>query len=189
MAGQVGAVIVHPDDPDVVFVAAIGNAFAPNPERGVFRSRDGGSTWEHVLVVSDSTGAVDLEFAPDDPRTVYASLWRAERKPWTIISGAHEGGVFRSTDAGDSWRQLGVGLPSALIGKSDLAVSPADPDRLQLAAALLAVRARGPGRVSNVRQLRGWMRFLLEDRGLDVVHTTRVLDGAVRRGLLDPRRF
>ncbi len=130
MAGQIGAVVVHPDDPDIVFVAAIGNAFAPNPERGVFRSRDGGSTWEHVLVVSDSTGAVDLEFAPDDPQTVYASLWRAERKPWTIISGAREGGVFRSTDAGDSWRQLGSGLPSELIGKSDLAVSPADPDRL-----------------------------------------------------------
>ena len=128
--GNAGAVLVHPDDPDLVYVAAIGNPFAPNPERGVYRSADGGGSWEQVLFVSDSAGAVDLEFAPDDPSTIYASMWRAERKPWTIVSGALEGGVYRSTDGGDSWEQATVGLPTGLRGKSDLAVSPADPDRV-----------------------------------------------------------
>jgi photosystem II stability/assembly factor-like uncharacterized protein len=129
-AGQIGAVIIHPDDPDLVYVAAIGQAFAPNPERGVYRTRDGGASWEQILFVSDSTGAVDLEFAPDNPREIYASMWRAERKPWTIISGAREGGVYKTTDGGDSWAKLTNGLPGDLIGKSDLAVSAADPDRL-----------------------------------------------------------
>ena len=128
--GNTGAILIHPEDPELVYVAAIGNPFAPNPERGVYRSRDGGANWENVLFVSDSTGAVDLEFAPDDPSTVYASMWRGERKPWTIISGALEGGVYRSTDGGDSWEQATAGLPTGLRGKSDLAVSAADPNRV-----------------------------------------------------------
>ena len=129
-AGQIGAVVIHPTNPDVVLVAAIGHAFGPSRERGVYRSTDGGATWRNVLFVSDSTGAVDLEFAPDDPTTVYAAMWRAERKPWTIISGAHEGGIYRSTDGGTTWSKLDGGLPTRLIGKSDLAVSMADPSRL-----------------------------------------------------------
>ncbi len=129
-AGQIGAVLVHPRDPEIVYVAAIGHAFAPSAERGVYRSTDGGGSWQRILFVSDSTGAVDLEFAPDDPRTLYASMWRAERKPWTIISGASEGGVYRSIDGGDTWHKLAGGLPSGLVGKSDLAVSAADADRL-----------------------------------------------------------
>jgi photosystem II stability/assembly factor-like uncharacterized protein len=128
--GHIGAVVIHPTSPDVVYVAAIGNAFGPNAERGVYRTHDGGANWERVLFASDSTGAVDLELAPDDPQTVYASMWRAQRKPWTIISGGREGGVYKSTDGGDSWRKLTNGLPSALVGKSDLAVSADDPDRL-----------------------------------------------------------
>jgi photosystem II stability/assembly factor-like uncharacterized protein len=128
--GQIGAVEIHPQNPDLVFVAAIGHAFGPNPDRGVYRSRDGGKNWERVFFVSDSTGAVDLEFAPDNPQEMYASMWRAERKPWTIISGGREGGVYKSSDGGDSWTQLDSGLPRDLIGKSDLAVSPADPDRV-----------------------------------------------------------
>ena len=128
--GNSGAVLIHPDDPGLVYVAAIGNPFAPNPERGVYRSRDGGANWENVLFVSDSTGATDLEFAPDDPNTIYASMWRAERKPWTIISGSFEDGVYISRDGGDTWAQATDGLPTGLRGKSDLAVSPADPDRV-----------------------------------------------------------
>ncbi len=129
-AGQIGAVEVHPRDPDIVFVAAIGHAFGSSPERGVYRSRDGGQSWVKVLFVSDSTGAVDLEFCPDNPDVVYACMWRGERKPWTIISGAYEGGIYKSEDGGDSWNKLSDGLPKGLFGKSDLAVSPADPDRL-----------------------------------------------------------
>ncbi len=128
--GQIGAVIIHPQDPDLVYVAAIGHAFGPNLERGVYRTQDGGGSWEKVLFVSDSTGAVDLEFAPDNPRELYAATWRAERRPWTIISGAHEGGIYKSADGGDTWTQLTNGLPSGLIGKSDLAVSAADPNRV-----------------------------------------------------------
>jgi len=128
--GNSGAVLIHPENPDLAYVAAIGNPFAPNPERGVYRTQDGGSSWELVLHVSDKTGAVDLEFAPDDPRRVYATMWEAERKPWTILSGGMEGGVFRSTNGGDSWQQLTDGLPTGLRGKADLAVSAGDPDRV-----------------------------------------------------------
>jgi photosystem II stability/assembly factor-like uncharacterized protein len=128
--GQIGAVVIHPSDPNVVYVAAVGDPFRPTPDRGVYRTRDGGKSWQKVLFVSDSTGAVDLELNPANPREVYASMWRAERKPWTIISGAREGGIYKSTDGGDTWTKLGNGLPSGLFGKSDLAVSPADPNRV-----------------------------------------------------------
>ncbi len=129
-AGQIGAVIIHPRNPDVVLVAAAGNPFRPNHDRGVYRTTDGGKSWSQVLFVSDSTGAADLEFAPDDPATVYATMWRGERRPWTIISGAREGGVYKSTDGGSTWNKLTSGLPADLVGKADLAVSPADPNRV-----------------------------------------------------------
>lgn len=128
--GQVGAVEIHPENPDIVFVAAIGNVFGPSPERGVYRTRDGGETWENVLFLSEITGAVDLEFSPDNSDEIYASMWHCERKPWTIISGSTEGGIFKSSDGGDNWIHLTAGLPQDLIGKSDLAVSPADPGRI-----------------------------------------------------------
>ncbi|MFN0177899.1 MAG: WD40/YVTN/BNR-like repeat-containing protein [Gemmatimonadales bacterium] len=130
--GQIGAVVVHPSNPNDVTVAAIGHAFGPSAERGVYRSRDGGDTWRKTLFVSDSTGAADLELAPDNPREMYATMWRAERKPWTIISGAREGGVYKSVDGGETWSKLTSGLPSGLIGKGDLAVSAADPNRVYL---------------------------------------------------------
>ena len=129
-AGQIGAVEINPNNPDEVFVAAIGNAFGRNTERGVFRTRDGGKSWNKVLYHSDSVGFSDLELAPDDPKTIYAGAWRAERKPWDIISGSMEGGVYKSTDGGDTWTKLTNGLPDGLIGKIDFAVSAADPDRV-----------------------------------------------------------
>lgn len=128
--GNSGAVLVHPRNPDVAYVAAIGDPFAPNPERGVYRTRDGGNTWDKVLFISERTGVVDLEFAPDDPETVYAAAWQAERKPWTIISGGEEGGVFKSSDGGATWKRLTDGLPTGLVGKADLAVTAGDPDRV-----------------------------------------------------------
>lgn len=127
-AGQIGAVEIHPDNPDLVYVAAIGQPFRPNEQRGLFRSKDGGQNWEKVLYHSDTIGVVDMEFAPDDPNTIYAGLWRGERKPWTIISGSAEGGVYKSTDGGDNWTKLTNGLPDRLIGKIDFAVSAANPD-------------------------------------------------------------
>jgi len=130
-AGQIGALEIHPEDPETVFVAAIGQAFQPNTERGVYRTLDGGVTWEQVLYVADTIGAVDLEFAPGNPEIIYASMWRAERKPWTIISGGYQaGGIYRSIDGGTSWKKITRGLPQGLIGKIDLAVSPDDPHRV-----------------------------------------------------------
>ncbi len=128
--GQIGAVEIDPASPNRVFVAAIGNPFAPNPERGLFRTLDGGESWDKVFYHSDTVGVVDVEFAPGNSQIVYASLWRVERKPWTIVSGGKEGGVYKSTDGGDTWQKLGGGLPTGTIGKIDLAVSPANPQRL-----------------------------------------------------------
>ena len=128
--GQIGELIVHPQDPNTVWLAAVGNPFAPNPERGVFRTRDGGTSWEKVLFVSDSTGASDIAINPRNPNEIYAGMWRAERKPWTIISGAMEGGVYKSTDGGDSWTELTNGLPAGLTGKISVSVSPANPNRV-----------------------------------------------------------
>ena len=128
--GHIGAVEVHPSDPDIAFVAAIGNAFQPNSDRGVFRTRDGGKNWEKVLFLSDTVGFADLEFQPGNPQVLYAAAWRAERRPWTIISGGVQGGIYKSEDGGNTWRKLATGLPNDLIGKIDLAVSAADPKRV-----------------------------------------------------------
>ncbi len=128
--GQIGRIVVHPQDPNLVYVAVLGHAFGKNPDRGVFRSKDGGKTWEKVLFVSDSTGAVDLSMNPRNPREIYAGMWRGERKPWTLISGATEGGVYQTTDGGDRWKKLGGGLPAGIVGKVGVAVSPATPDRV-----------------------------------------------------------
>jgi photosystem II stability/assembly factor-like uncharacterized protein len=118
--GQIGAVEVHPTNPDVVYVAAMGKAFRPTPERGVYKSADGGRTWSQLLFASDSVGAVDLELNPADPEEIYVAMYRGERKPWTIISGmeasAEENGIWKSSDAGETWRPKGS-LP-VLWGRS-----------------------------------------------------------------------
>ncbi|MBK8043007.1 MAG: hypothetical protein IPK21_10315 [Haliscomenobacter sp.] len=128
--GQIGAVEIHPVNPDIAFVAAIGNAFAPNPERGVFRTLDGGKTWDKVLFHSDTVGFADLEFHPTNPNVLYAAAWRTERKPWTIVSGSLEGGIYKSEDMGSTWRKVSKGLPQGVIGKIDLAVSEGAPNRV-----------------------------------------------------------
>ncbi len=127
--GQIGRIEVHPQDPDLVYVAALGHPFGKNPERGVYRSQDGGATWEHVLALSDSTGASDLAMDGHNPRILYAGMWRGERKPWTMISGSAEGGVYRTTDGGDTWEHLSGGLPTGVVGKVGVTVSPANPER------------------------------------------------------------
>ena len=99
-------------------------------EMGVYRTKDGGRNWEQVLFVSDIVGAVDLELSPDNPDEIYAAMWRGERKPWTIISGSRDSGIFKSNDGGDTWTQMTNGLPGGLFGKADFAVSPSDPDRV-----------------------------------------------------------
>lgn len=128
--GALGRIAVHPTDPDVVYMSALGHPFGKNRERGIYRSRDGGATWQQVLFLNDSTGASDLVMDPRNPRILYAAFWRGERKPWTMISGSTEGGIWKSTDAGDTWTKLAGGLPKGLTGKIGLTVSPANPDRL-----------------------------------------------------------
>ncbi len=129
-AGQIGRLIVDPRDPEVAFVAALGHPFGPNSERGVFRTKDGGASWQKILFISDSTGTVDLAMRPDNPRILFAGMWRAERKPWTMISGAREGGIWRSKDGGDTWKRLEKGLPDGLVGKTAVSVSRSNPDRV-----------------------------------------------------------
>ncbi len=129
-SGQTGAVVIHPQNPDMVFVGAIGQAFGPSEDRGVFRTSNGGKTWEKVLFLSDTLGCSDIELHPTDPNIIYAGMWRAERKPWTIISGSTEGGIYRSADGGDTWDKMKSGLPTGIVGKIDFAVSPQMPDRV-----------------------------------------------------------
>ena len=129
-AGQIGAIKVHPKNPDIVYAAAIGQPFKQNTERGLFKSIDGGKNWKKILYISDKIGIVDMEFSPDDPNTIYAASWEVNRKPWTIMSGSKDGGIYKSVDGGQSWTKLFKGLPKGNIGKIDLATSPADTNRL-----------------------------------------------------------
>ena len=130
--GQIGAVEIHPDDPNTIYVAAIGQPFKNSQDRGLYKSTNGGISWDKILYLSDSIGIVDIEFAPDDPNTIYAASWRAERKPWTIISGSSNGGAYKSVDAGKTWKKIDMGFESKYIGKIDFAVSESNPDRLYI---------------------------------------------------------
>ncbi|MEM6454976.1 MAG: glycosyl hydrolase [Acidobacteriota bacterium] len=122
---------IDPRDPNRVYVAALGNLYAPNSTRGVYRSTDGGASWERVLHVNDDAGAVDLVIDPTNPRVLYASLWRVRRTPWSLESGGEGSCLWTSTDGGDTWTELtgNPGLPSAPIGIIGVAVA-ADPDVL-----------------------------------------------------------
>src|SRR3954447_19073990 len=129
-AGQIATVRIHPTNPDIVYVASIGNPFAANKDRGVFRTSDGGKTWTNVLHVSDELGAADIELQPGHPNVIFATIWHGLRKPWTIISGSTDGGIHKSTDGGDHWTKLSNGLPHELFGRANIAISAARPDRI-----------------------------------------------------------
>ncbi|HEX5886090.1 MAG TPA: hypothetical protein VFY67_16225, partial [Pyrinomonadaceae bacterium] len=129
---QIPRIRVHPKNPDLVYVAALGHVWGPNEQRGVFRSKDGGKTWEKVLSRGNKAGAIDLILDPGNPNTIYAGFWEVYRKPWTLESGGPGGGIFKSTDGGDTWIELtkNPGLPRGMIGKVGIAVSPANPERV-----------------------------------------------------------
>jgi photosystem II stability/assembly factor-like uncharacterized protein len=129
---QISRVRVHPRNSDIVYVAAQGHVWAGNEQRGVFRSKDGGKTWEKVLFRSNLAGASDLVMDATNPNVLYASLWEVYRKPWTLESGGAGSGIFKTTDGGDTWTEItrAPGLPRGAIGISGVAVSPANPDRL-----------------------------------------------------------
>jgi photosystem II stability/assembly factor-like uncharacterized protein len=123
---------VHPTNPDIVYAAALGHAYDPNPDRGVFRSKDGGKTWEKVLFRSDKAGAVDLSMDPKNPDVLYAGFWEVYRTPWSMESGGEGGGFFKTTDGGATWTELtkNPGLPKGLWGKVGISVSGADSNRV-----------------------------------------------------------
>ncbi len=130
-AGQVGTMVVHPTNPDVAFAAVLGKPFGPNPERGVYRTRDGGVTWTQVVAVDPDTGASDVALDPANPRVVFAGLWQARRRPWELVSGGPGSSLHVSRDGGDTWTKLaGKGLPEGLWGKVGVAIAPSDPRRV-----------------------------------------------------------
>jgi photosystem II stability/assembly factor-like uncharacterized protein len=121
---SIGKLIVHPKNPDIVFVAALGHPYGPNAERGVFRTLDGGKTWQKVLYVDDKTGAVDITFDPNNPHILFATFWQVVRLPWTLSSGGPGSGIYRSIDGGDTWKKLtGEGLPEGPYGKIGVSVA------------------------------------------------------------------
>ena len=129
-AGQISRVIVDPKDPDTVWVAVLGHTWAPNPERGVFKTTDGGKTWKKVLFVSEHTGASDLTLSESDPKVLFAAMWQAVRYPWEMVDGGTESGIWRSTDGGDTWKKLTKDLPTGTIGRIAVAVAPSDMNRV-----------------------------------------------------------
>ncbi|MEM6794555.1 MAG: glycosyl hydrolase [Acidobacteriota bacterium] len=126
---QISEIVVHPSDPDVAWLAAQGNPWGPNVERGVYRTDDGGLSWEPVLQVSEDAGCVSLAIDPGNPRVLYAAFWDHRRSPWFVRSGGEGSGLYKSVDGGESWTRLEGGLPE-LMGKVGVAVSPADPRRV-----------------------------------------------------------
>jgi photosystem II stability/assembly factor-like uncharacterized protein len=128
-AGQISRIKIHPQNPDIAYVGVQGQIWGPNEERGVYRTVDGGRTWEQVLKVDAQTGATDLRMDPTNPRILYAAMWEHGRKPWFVLSGGRAGGIFKSTDGGDSWTKLAGGLPE-FIGKIGVDVSASNPNRL-----------------------------------------------------------
>src|ERR1035437_3745757 len=129
---QISRIRVHPRNPDIVFVAAMGHVWGNNDQRGIFRSRDGGKTWEKVLYRNAQTGASDLIMDPSNPNTLYAALWQFGRKPYRMDSGGDGSGLFKSTDGGDTWTEItrNKGLPTGVLGKINVTVSPVNTNRL-----------------------------------------------------------
>src|SRR5262249_26652320 len=130
---QIGRILVDPKDPNLVFVAALGHAYGPNAERGVFRSRDGGKTWQRVLFKDENTGAIDLAIDPKNPKTILAAMWQTRRPPWNVYppSNGPGSGLYRSDDGGETWRPIeGGGLPSEKLGRIGIAFAPSDSRRV-----------------------------------------------------------
>ncbi|MBE0460502.1 MAG: hypothetical protein IBX60_02555 [Candidatus Aminicenantes bacterium] len=124
---HISRIVINPKNPEIVYVGALGHAFGPNKERGVFRSINGGKTWTRVLYKDEFHGVADMDIDPQNPNIVYAALWRFERKPWTFLSGDEKGGVYKSVDGGQSWERLEEGLPK-LVGRIGIKVSRSNPN-------------------------------------------------------------
>jgi photosystem II stability/assembly factor-like uncharacterized protein len=128
---HISRIVVNPRNPDIVFVAALGHAYGPNPDRGVYRSSDGGKNWEKVLYKDDKSGAIDLTVDPHNANVMFAALYQIQRTPWSLESGGPGSGLYRSVDGGTTWKHLeGNGLPSGILGRIGVSVSGADSNRV-----------------------------------------------------------
>jgi photosystem II stability/assembly factor-like uncharacterized protein len=182
---QIGRIIVDPKNPNVVFVAALGHAYGANPERGVYRTRDGGATWQKVLFKNDNVGAIDLQFDPLSSQIVYASLWNTRRPPWSIYPPSYGpgGGIYKSTDGGNTWQQLTVGVPTEGLGRVGLSVAPTNRNRVY---AIVDAKAGGLYRsddagatwslISNDARIwgRGWYfcKVVADPKNADIVYVS-----------------
>ncbi len=129
---QISRVRINPRNPDIVYVAALGHVWGPNDERGIFRTKDGGKTWQRIFWRGPKAGAIDLTFDPTNANILYAAFWEVYRKPWDLESGGPGSGIFKSTDGGDTWTELthNAGLPKGTLGNIGITVSPANPERI-----------------------------------------------------------
>jgi photosystem II stability/assembly factor-like uncharacterized protein len=125
---HIGKILVDPRDGNVVFVAAEGPLWASGGQRGLYKTGDGGNTWNLVLEIDENTGVTDVEFHPENPNVMYAASYQRRRHIWSLLAGGPESGIYKSTDAGETWRRISKGLPGGDVGKIGLAVTPADPD-------------------------------------------------------------
>jgi len=127
---HITSIAIDPNDPNTVFVGALGHAWGPNAERGVFKTTDGGKTWKKVLYVNDTTGVSDLAMAASNPNELFACMWEFRRYPWTLMDGGPNSGLYRSTDGGDTWQKLSKGLPESPWGRSAVAIAPSNPNHI-----------------------------------------------------------
>src|SRR3982075_1226404 len=157
---HIGAIVVDPRNPDIVFVAALGHAFGPNEERGIFRTGDGGKSWQRVLFHDRDTGGIDVFFAPRNPNTLFASLWQVRREPWGFSSGGAGSGLYRSTDGGFTWKLIEPhGLPDGPLGRIGVSVSGADSNRVYA-----AIEAKEGGVFRSDDGGDSWMRINSDHR-------------------------
>src|SRR6185369_16029652 len=130
-SGRIGRIVIDPGNPDIVFVAAQGHSYGPQQQRGLFRTTDGGATWQKVLFVDENTGAIDVQMDPSNPKVLFAATWQLVLHTWGRESGGPGSGIHVSRDGGTTWTKLqGNGLPTHTIGKIGLAISRSNPDRV-----------------------------------------------------------
>ena len=129
---HIARIVIHPRDPDIVWVAVMGHLFGPNTERGVYKTTDGGKTWRRVLYVNDQTAASEVVMEPGNPQVLYAGMWRVKRTPYSMESGGEGSGLYKSTDGGETWVNISKrqGLPKGVWGNVNIAVSASDPDKV-----------------------------------------------------------
>ena len=173
-AGQIAKIQIHPKNPDLVYAAVLGNIFGKSETRGIYRSTNGGINWERILYINDTTGAIDLVMDPSNPRVIYAGMWRAERKPWTMIDGGDKGGIYKTEDGGKNWEKLKTDLPEGILGRIGLAISPTNPQRVW--ALIVAKKEEDSGLYRTENAGKSWSKInrdhRLTQRGWYYTHIT-----------------